>query len=101
MNPNTFALILFIATYVLMIALPKRRPLVALISAVIFVATGVLPLGNVLGAIDFNVLLMSFAPFCGITSRVANAFEQDIFFTTLATGRTFVGDAIRNFVVAT
>ena len=27
---------------------------------------------------DFNVPLMSFAPFCGITSRVANAFEPQL-----------------------
>ena len=82
MNPKTFALILFIATYVLMIALPKRRPLVALISAVIFVATGVLPLGNVLGAIDFNVLLMLAGTmgtvFLFIDSRMPNRLAEVI-----------------------
>ena len=82
MNPKTFALILFIATYVLMIALPKRRPLVALISAVIFVATGVLPLGNVLDAIDFNVLLMLAGTmgtvFLFIDSRMPNRLAEVI-----------------------
>ncbi len=82
MNLKTFALILFIATYVLMIALPKRRPLVALISAVIFVATGVLPLGNVLGAIDFNVLLMLAGTmgtvFLFIDSRMPNRLAEVI-----------------------
>ena len=53
-----FAIILFVLTYVLMIALPKYRPYVAIASAVIFVATGMLPLSKVLSSIDFNVLLM-------------------------------------------
>ena len=53
-----FAIILFVLTYVLMIALPKYRPYVAIASAVIFVVTGMLPLGKILPSIDFNVLLM-------------------------------------------
>ena len=53
-----FAIILFVLTYVLMIALPKYRPYIAIASAVIFVATGMLPLSKVLSSIDFNVLLM-------------------------------------------
>ena len=53
-----FAIILFVLTYILMIALPKYRPYVAIASAVIFVVTGMLPLGKVLPSIDFNVLLM-------------------------------------------
>ena len=52
------ALIIFAVTYVLMIALPKYRPYVALCGAILFVATGILPIGEVMGAIDFNVLLM-------------------------------------------
>lgn len=35
-----FTIILFAVTYILMIALPKKRPYVALISAVIFVVSG-------------------------------------------------------------
>lgn len=53
-----YALVLFVATYVLMIVLPKYRPWVALVSAGIFTVTGVVPLGSLAGAIDFNVLLM-------------------------------------------
>jgi Na+/H+ antiporter NhaD/arsenite permease-like protein len=52
------AIILFAATYVLMIAFGKYRPYIALASGVIFVVTGMLPLGNVLSELDFNVLLM-------------------------------------------
>ncbi|MBQ8600913.1 MAG: TRAP transporter large permease subunit [Clostridia bacterium] len=52
------AIILFAVTYVLMLVFSKYRPYIALGAAVIFIATGMLPLGNVWGAIDFNVLLM-------------------------------------------
>ena len=52
------ALIIFIITYALMIALPKWRWLVALISACLFVALGGLPLGQIVSAINWNVLLM-------------------------------------------
>lgn len=53
-----FALILFILTYVLMIAMPKKRVFTALISAVIFVVSGIVPLKAVPTAINWNVLLM-------------------------------------------
>ena len=52
------ALILFIITYVLMLSLTKYRYLVALISALLFVLIGILPLTKVFPAIDFNVILM-------------------------------------------
>ncbi len=52
------AIILFAVTYVLMLIFGKFRPLIALASGVIFIATGMLPLGDVLSTIDFNVLLM-------------------------------------------
>lgn len=52
------AIILFAATYILMLAFSKYRPYIALVSGLIFIVTGMLPLGEVLGAIDFNVLLM-------------------------------------------
>ena len=52
------ALLLFAATYVLMLLMPKRRPIVALCSAAIFVISGMLPLRRAFGAVDFNVLLM-------------------------------------------
>ncbi len=53
-----FTIILFAITYILMIALPKKRPYVALVSAVIFVVSGAMPLSSVFTAIDWNVLLM-------------------------------------------
>ncbi len=53
-----YALLLFAATYVLMLIFQKFRPIIALCSAAVFVATGMLPLGKVFGSIDFNVLLM-------------------------------------------
>ncbi len=52
------AIILFALTYVLLLLLPKYRPYVALISAILFVALGILPVGNVIPEIDFNVLMM-------------------------------------------
>ncbi len=54
----TFAIILFAVTYVLMLTFGKYRPYIALASAVVFIASGMLPLGDIFGAIDFNVLLM-------------------------------------------
>lgn len=58
-----FALIVFAATYVAMLAWPERRPLAALTGAGIFVVMGQLgvyelSLGQALAAVDFNVLLM-------------------------------------------
>jgi len=52
------AIILFAVTYVLMLAFSKYRPYIALASGLIFVVSGMLPLGEVFGAIDFNVILM-------------------------------------------
>lgn len=52
------ALALFALTYILMLALPKFRPYIALGSAAIFIVTGMLPLDQIWGSIDFNVLLM-------------------------------------------
>ena len=52
------AIILFAATYVLMLTFSKYRPYIALASGVIFIATGMLPLADVIGSLDFNVLLM-------------------------------------------
>ena len=52
------AIVLFAVTYVLMLAFSKYRPYIALISGVIFIVTGMLPLNEVFGSIDFNVLMM-------------------------------------------
>lgn len=53
-----FALIVFIATYICLLAFSKYRAYVALASAIIFVIFGILPIENIIGAIDFNVLMM-------------------------------------------
>lgn len=52
------ALILFALTYILMLMFGKYRPYIALASGIIFILTGMLPQGEVIGSLDFNVLLM-------------------------------------------
>ena len=52
------AIILFTLTYVLMISLGKYRTWFALASGILFVLTGMLPANQIIGALDFNVLLM-------------------------------------------
>lgn len=52
------AIAIFAVAYVLMLVFSKYRPYIALGAALIFIVTGMLPLGNIVGAIDFNVLLM-------------------------------------------
>ncbi len=52
------AIALFAATYVLMLIFGKFRPYIALASGLVFIILGVLPFKNILGEIDFNVLLM-------------------------------------------
>lgn len=75
-----FALVLFVATYVLMIVLPRFRPWVAAVGAGIFVVTGVIPLGAIPGAVDFNVLLMLAGTmgtvFLFIESRMPNRMAE-------------------------
>jgi Na+/H+ antiporter NhaD/arsenite permease-like protein len=53
-----FAIILFAVTYALMLAFGKYRAYIALGSAAIFIISGMLPLNQIIGSIDFNVLLM-------------------------------------------
>jgi len=52
------ALVLFLATYVLLLALPNYRAHIALGSAALFVILGILPLGKVFYSVDWNVLMM-------------------------------------------
>ena len=52
------ALILFRLMYVLMIAAPKYRPYIALVTAVAFLAAGILPVSMLASVINWNVLLM-------------------------------------------
>ena len=57
----TSAIVLFAATYVLMLTFGKYRPYIALASGAIFIVTGMLPLTGeegIIAALDFNVLLM-------------------------------------------
>ena len=57
---KTFALVVFIAVYVLLLVLPKFRAYVALAAAAIFVVMGIVPAGEAAAAVDWNVLLMLF-----------------------------------------
>ena len=52
------ALILFVLTYILLLAMPKRRAHVALIFAALFVSFNILPFNKVFTTIDWNVILM-------------------------------------------
>jgi Na+/H+ antiporter NhaD/arsenite permease-like protein len=54
----TLALILFAATYVALLVFPNYRAYIALFSAVVFVVSGILPVGMVIGSIDWNVIMM-------------------------------------------
>lgn len=54
----TLAIILFILTYVFIFVFSNHKHIVGLISAIIFVVLGILPLNKVVSSIDFNVLLM-------------------------------------------
>ena len=51
-------IILFAITYVLMITFGQYRPYIALTSGVLFILLGWLPFDQIIGALDFNVLLM-------------------------------------------
>lgn len=53
-----FALVLFILMYGFMIFLPKYRPYYALTVAAVFLISGILPIGQLLGTVNFNVLMM-------------------------------------------
>ena len=55
---KTTALILFIVMYVLMIFKPKYRPAYALVTALVFLIVGILPWKELLGTINWNVLMM-------------------------------------------
>lgn len=49
---------IFILTYVGLLTFPKIRAYIALAAAALFVLLGILPAGEVFGAIDWNVLMM-------------------------------------------
>lgn len=52
------ALVLFVAMYAFMIFKPKYRPFYALGAAVAFLVLGILPVGSLLGTINWNILMM-------------------------------------------
>ncbi|NLZ92996.1 MAG: TRAP transporter large permease subunit [Firmicutes bacterium] len=54
----TLALVLFLLTYVLLLALPKYRAYIALASAALFVVLGILPANKVFFSVDWNVIMM-------------------------------------------
>ena len=54
------AIVLFIAMYVGLIALPKRKTIIALAVAVIFMVLGILPVKEAFWVVDWNVLLKSY-----------------------------------------
>jgi len=53
-----FALVVFIAVYVLLLALPKYRAYVALGAAALFLVMGIVPFTDAFGVVDWNVLMM-------------------------------------------
>ena len=55
---KTVALLIFIAVYALLLLLPNYRAISALAAAGVFILLGIVPLGNIGGAVDWNVLLM-------------------------------------------
>ncbi len=55
---KTLAIVLFILTYASLLLFPKIRAYLALGSAALFVILGILPIGKVFGAVDWNVILM-------------------------------------------
>lgn len=52
------AIVIFVLTYILMLALPRHRAYVALAAAAIFVALGIMPADKVFAAVDWNVIMM-------------------------------------------
>ena len=55
---KTIALLTFIAVYALLLLLPKYRAVSALSAAALFLLLRIVPLGDVAGPVDWNVLMM-------------------------------------------
>ena len=64
------ALVLFIIMYVLLLLFPRYRPWIALGTALVFVILQIMPLQEILGSINFNVLMM-IAGTMGIVSLIS------------------------------
>ena len=52
------ALLIFIITYILLLSFPKKKHIIASISAIIFILLGFLNIKTAFFSIDFNVILM-------------------------------------------
>lgn len=52
------AMSIFAISYVLMLVFSRYRPYIAIGSALVFIICGMLPVESIIGAVDFNVLLM-------------------------------------------
>ena len=76
-----FALSVFVLMYVLMIAFQSKRVLVVAAAAVIYLMSGILPLSEVPGAINWNVLLM----ICG-TMLLVDYFVESKMPNSIANG---------------
>ena len=55
---KTSAIIIFAATYLLLLSYPKYRAYIALTSAAVYVVLGILPLQKVFSSVDWNVIFM-------------------------------------------
>lgn len=65
------AIIIFIATYALLLSFPKYRTYISLLSAVVFIILGIVPLNKALTYIDWNIILM-----IGGTMGIVNLFIE-------------------------
>ena len=54
------ALIIFFATYILMLSLPNHRAYVALCSAAVFIVLGVISPVDAFFAVDWNIILIAY-----------------------------------------
>lgn len=52
------ALVLFAVMYVFLLKFPEKRWITALTTAAVFVVLGILPIGKVFGAVNWNVIMM-------------------------------------------
>ncbi len=55
---KTTAIVIFALTYISLLAFPKVRAYIALTSAAIFVVLGILPVGEIISTVDWNVIMM-------------------------------------------
>lgn len=73
----TLAIVLFAITYAALLVFPKYRAYIALGSALVFVVSGILPAGKVLGAVDWNVIMMIMGTM-GVVSLFINSMMPSL-----------------------